>query len=453
MRKLLLVILLLLFINVQAQIEAVYSDFTGSTALNGAAIGVCFIDVADGNVVFESNATQFFYPASIQKTIITASALQLLGSSYQYKTSARIYGEIENGVLNGNLVLEGGGDPTTNSKHFNNDYLAHLLKQLENRGIHTIKGKVLVNGETEHNTPQTWLFEDIGNYYGVAPQIFNYKENMYTISFQQVANGQTPSIQKIDIPVPYKFDLKLQCSSKKKGDHSFIMGAPFSVEREIVGTITAGTGTFKVKGANAHPFYSFKEELAKHITINDEDLNPNREGEALGAKSSNELSTIVKLTNHESINLFAEGILNTMGLTFQSEYTTTAGISVVEDLISQSDADGKQIILKDGSGLSRLNAMTPSFAANWMCDFYENKDFVQSLPISGTTGTMRYLNHAGIKGKIQAKSGSAEGVVNYAGYVYLNNGKTYAFSIFVNNGFQSKYSIRREIGEFLERIL
>jgi D-alanyl-D-alanine carboxypeptidase len=66
---------------------------------------------------------------------------------------------------------------------------------------------------------------------------------------------------------------------------------------------------------------------------------------------------------------------------------------------------------------------------------------------------MRYLNHAGIKGAIHAKSGSAEGVVNYAGYFKGKDGKNYAFSIFINQAYQSRYSIRREIGVFLDSLI
>lgn len=453
MKKIFFFAFTLMVLCLNAQIEIAYSDFIGSTALQNAHVGVSFVDVADGKVIFAKNEQQFFYPASVQKTITTGVALRLLGSDFRYETKVAINGSVENGVLKGNVIISASGDPTTNSKHFNNDLFNQLITKLKDKGIHTIQGNVVVNGEASHNTPQTWLFEDVGNYYGAAPQLFNFKENMYTISFQQVGNGQQPSIKKLDIPVPYKFDLHLICSSERKGDHSYIIGAPFSLEREVVGTISSGTGIFEVKGANAHPQYTFKEALSQEFAIEYKEIKAGWELESVGIFKSSDLKSICRVTNHESVNLFAEGVLNTLGLTFKGKYSTEAGIEVIENFVKESKADSKQIVVKDGSGLSRLNAMTPNFAANWMCDYFENKDFLNTLPISGTTGTMQYLNHVGIKGKVQAKSGSAEGVINYAGYIYLNNGKTYAFSIFVNNAFQSRYSIRREIGVFLEKVL
>ena len=435
------------------QVSKSFEIFKNSTALQGASVGLSILDVTNGNPIFEYNSSQFFYPASLQKTITTACALQLLGSTFNYETKVYYSGSIENGKLNGNLIIEPSGDPTTNSKHFNNDLLAQVLSELKAKGVKSIMGEVLIaNKEWQHNTPKTWLFEDIGNYYGVAPQLFNFKDNMYTISFLQKADGLSPSIKEIDLSVPYKFDLKLTCSSSEKGDHSFILGAPFSMEREVVGTISAGTSIFKIKGANAHTSYSFIKELEKQVLIANGNLGSNAKTLLCSVKSSS-LSNIAKVTNYESINLYAEGILNTIGLSFQHSYNGDAGIEILENYIKQSKADAKQIIIKDGSGLSRLNAVTPSFMANWMCDFYPNKDFVNSLPVSGESGTMQYLNQVGIKGKVRAKSGSAEGVVNYAGYLTKNNGEVIAFSVLVNNAYQYQYSIRREIGVFLESLL
>lgn len=454
MRAVYVFISCLFWSSTYAQIEQSFESFIHSSALQGAAVGISFKDVTTGNSIFEYNTNQFFYPASIQKVITTSTALQLLGAGYQYETKVYYSGSIKEGSLNGNLIIEPSGDPTTNSKHFKNDLLGQVLGQLKLKGITRLAGEVIIlTDKSLHNTPQTWLFEDIGNYYGVAPQLFNYKENMYTLSFLQKANGLTPAIEEIDVPVPYKFDLKLTCSSVTTGDHSFILGAPFSLEREIVGTISSGSSTFKVKGANAHPSFTFIEELAKEISIEHRQFDDASKTEILSLKS-NVLSSIIRITNYESINLFAEGIFNTLGLVFTNKYTTEAGISVVKDFIKQGKkADSKQIIIMDGSGMSRLNAMTPNFASNWMCDFYENKDFVNSLPVSGVSGTMQYLNNIALKGKVQAKSGSAEGVINYAGYITKNNGEVLAFSIFVNNAFQSRYAIRKEIGAFLESML
>ena len=440
-------------LNVSGQFAESFDAFKNSSALNGAFVGVCFIDISTGETVYGNSDHKFFYPASVQKTITTAAALGLMGEDYYYETKALYSGLIEEGVLKGSIIIETSGDPTTNSAYFNPNFKADLIQALKSKGIKEIEGSILFDSKDDsHGTPQSWLYEDIGNYYGVAPQQFNYKDNLYKLTFQQKANGVHPSIIKTQPTVPYRFDLKLTCSSSQKGDHAFILGAPFSEEREVAGTITAGTGTFTVKGANAHPQFTFIEELKEEIKIDGNKLI-NGKTQFLCSSKSPSLSAIIQLTNFESINLFAEGILNTLGLNFMNEYSTDAGIEVLINYIAQKELDTKEVILKDGSGLSRLNAMTPHFAANWIYEHYEIESFRNSLSVSGETGTMRYLNHARVKGAIHAKSGSAEGVVNYAGYFKSRYGKNYAFSIFINQAYQSRYSIRREIGVFLESLI
>jgi len=454
-RKFIFIIISILFcLPLQAQIEIAFQNFENSTALQGAYVGMSVVDISTGNIVFENNGNKLFYPASVQKTITTASALQLLGKDYRYETKVYYTGEIINGKLNGNLLINAVGDPTLNSKYFNINFLQQVTTALKENGIEVIEGKVILqNSPTTHNTVPTWLYEDIANYYGVAPQIFNYKDDAYTLIFQQTGHDKTPELKTIRPKVPYNFNLELKCSNTTRRDKAYIMGTAFSKEREVIGTIPSGSRTFRVKGGNAHPFESFVNDLNTYITIkNKEIINTNQQ--ELCIVKSNSLLELVEITNNESINLFAESMLNTLGLEFGKSYTPKAGIEVIENLIEKSsEVNKKEIRIKDGSGLSRLNAMTPNFAANWLCSFFSNKDFVNSLPISGETGTMRYISAANLKGKIQAKSGSADGVTNYAGYLYTNNGKTYAFSIFINNAYTNKPTIRKNIEVLLESLL
>lgn len=449
-----LIVLQLLFLaKLSAQWQEAYDKFVGNEALKSAYVGLSFIDLESGELSFESAGSKYFYPASIQKVLVTASVLQLLGSDFQYSTKVYYTGTIQEHVLKGSLIIEASGDPSLNSTYLSNDFLNSLLLELENAGIKRIEGSLIFNKQkNQHNTPATWLFEDIGNYYGVGSQIFNYKDNLYSISFRQKQDGQVPSIDKIDLPIPYSFSVQLKCSDALKGDHAFIMGAPFSLEREITGTIGSGSGIQIVKGANAHPDFSLEEDLKKSIDIvlTSSDKS-NRK--LLFTKQSSALKTLVRYCNHESINLFAESFLNTLGLEFKQSFDTESGIEILKNFVNQLNLNSKELIIKDGSGLSRLNALSPNFASEWMYYFYSNEDFRASLPLAGETGTLRYLNNPNIKAKVQAKSGSAEGVVNYAGYLYANNGKKYAFSIFVNNAFASKSAIRREIGNFLGELI
>lgn len=449
----LIILQFLAFSFLSAQWQETFDKFIGNEVLKSAYVGVSFIDLETGETSFEFMGSKYFYPASVQKVLVTASVLQLLGSDFQYSTKVYYTGTIQDEVLLGSLIIEASGDPSLNSAYLSNDFLKTILTELENIGIKRIEGSIIFNKQkNQHNTPATWLFEDIGNYYGVGAQLFNYKDNLYSISFRQKQDGQVPSIDKIDVVIPYSFSLQLKCSDALKGDHAFIMGTPFSLEREITGTIGSGSSVQIVKGANAHPDFSFEEDLKKSVDLLLKSSDKSNRKLIFNNKSG-ALKTLVRYCNHESINLFAESFLNTLGLEFKQSFDTESGIEILKNFINQLNLNSKEIIIKDGSGLSRLNALSPNFASEWMYHFFKNDDFRASLPLAGESGTLRYLNNPNIKAKVQAKSGSAEGVVNYAGYLYADNGKKYAFSILINNAYTSKSAIRREIGNFLEGVI
>lgn len=434
-----------------AQLQKIEDDFEKNEVFKNAQLGYSIIDVNTGIEIAQKNGNIFFYPASLQKLITTNMALLLAGKNHQYETTVYITDSISNGTLWGNLSIEATGDPTVNSKYFNHDFLAKVLQTLKNKGINTIDGNVLLKNKEHIMAVQTWLYEDVANYYATIPLLFNYKDNSYTVSLLSGINNTTPKVNSIAPEVPYTFEYLLKSSDTKKGDNAYILGVPFSSSRQITGTITANIADFKIKGANANPLYSFAQDLGKQIKINGIEQATNKEIVLTTTKSAT-LHTIAQQCNFESDNFLAETLLKTIGLNNENHFDTDKGLDAINNFITLSKLNEKEIIMKDGSGLSRLNAVTPNFLSNYLCTFYQNKDFVNTLPVAGESGTLKYLNNAAIKGKVMGKSGSAEGVVNYAGYIKANNGKTYAFTIMTNHAYSSRTNIRNAIGKFLEEI-
>lgn len=436
-----------------AQLKEAQQKFEDNAIFKNSLLAYSLIDISTGNEIAEKNSHTFCYPASLQKLITTNMAILLAGKDYKYLTTVYLSSDsIVNGNLWGNLIIEASGDPTLNSKYFNQDFLASVVVALKEKGIKTIHGNILLKYKEQKTAIQTWLYEDVANYYAATPLLFNYKDNSYTISFNSGADNTTPKINSITPEVPFTFEYLLKSSETVKGDHAYILGTPFSSARQVVGTITANSNDFKIKGANANPLYSFVLDLNKEIKINGLEINNSNEIALLNSKSAN-IATIAKQCNFESDNFLAETLLKTIGLNTANHFSTEYGIKAIDNFIALSKLNQKEIIIKDGSGLSRLNAMTPHFLSDYLCTFYEHKDFVNTLPKAGESGTMKYLSNPNIKGKIVGKSGSADGVVNYAGYIKANNGKTYAFTIMINHCYSSRVSIRKAIGEFLEDII
>ena len=136
------------------------------------------------------------------------------------------------------------------------------------------------------------------------------------------------------------------------------------------------------------------------------------------------------------MNVFAEGILNAVSYYKTGNGSTTAAVTYITNYWSKK-IDTKGLVLNDGSGLSRANAISANHFCALLSYMYKSKsyaDFKATLPVVGKTGTVKGICTKGAAaGRIQMKSGTLKGVKAFAGYVYSSSGKTLAFSISVNN--------------------
>ncbi|MBP7477948.1 MAG: D-alanyl-D-alanine carboxypeptidase, partial [Chitinophagales bacterium] len=181
----------ILSIAVKAQLNNAFDSFEKQAFLAPASYSICVLD-ARGEKVYAKYEQKLLMPASSQKVLTTASAFCLLGENYQYNTQLAYSGAIANQKLNGDLFIIGSGDPTLGSKHFLNlqtpqSILANWKDAIKNSGINTINGNIIpdVSCFQENDVPQTWLWEDIGNYYGAAATGLNFMDNEYELSFNE----------------------------------------------------------------------------------------------------------------------------------------------------------------------------------------------------------------------------------------------------------------------------
>jgi D-alanyl-D-alanine carboxypeptidase/D-alanyl-D-alanine-endopeptidase (penicillin-binding protein 4) len=173
----------------------------------------------------------------------------------------------------------------------------------------------------------------------------------------------------------------------------------------------------------------------------------------IGTHEGNSLEQIITETNHRSINLFAEHMLNLIGFEETGDGRTTAGIQVF-DAFWKNKINTTGLHLNDGSGLSRTNAISANHFIEFLTYMHSDatfaKTFRASLPVAGQSGTMRYIcrNQAG-HGRISAKSGSMTRIRSYAGYVSTATGKELAFAIIVNNYDGSSSSLKNRFQQLM----
>ena len=347
--------------------------------LHNANISFYAVDVATGKVLAEHNSEKCIIPASAQKVISTATALEILGPSHRFTTTLEYSGKIDatTKTLKGNIYIKGGGDPTLGSHRMKgNTFLQDWTQAISKLGISKIEGQIIGDASvfSSEMTPPTWTWEDLGNYYGAGACGLSIFENRYKIFFKSgTYDGADTKVLKIDPYIPNLEIINEVKASNKNSDNAFIFGAPYSYLRIIRGTIPKNKSNFAIKGSFPDPALmaaiTLQNELEKKsikvtmpaTTVRQMKLANQKDENTrvfITKSSSPALSEIIKLTNMHSINLYAEHLLNHIGLAKQKEGSSSAGIKTIEHFWSEKGMDINGLNLNDGSGLSHYNTFT-----------------------------------------------------------------------------------------------
>lgn len=485
--KILLLLFILNYFSGKAQSASAYNttrlkqklqQFLSDPAIAHAGVGFVVEDVNTGTLLLENNTAQSLVPASTMKIFTTGAALGMLGPDFRFKTSLAYQGKLDaQGTLHGDILIMGGGDPTLGSGRLpGTPGLDAQMQQwadvLKKAGIKKIEGRIIgVDNRYETaSIPPSWLWMDMGNYYGAGAYGLNINENMFSLQLKPgVIRGNSVEVLGMEPSVPgVQFINELTTAAAGSGDQSYIYGAPYTYLRYIRGTIPAGGSIFKVKGSIPDPALFAAQQLKKvlgsnGITISDSAMNARSLGEnsiqpdsVFYTQLSPPLSDIVHYTNLKSINLYAETLLKEMAYQRIGKGIAEVGIQQVTDYWKSKAVDMGGFFMTDGSGLSPTDGvsarqMVQALAAMkkepWFDDFYN------SLPVAGESGSMSSMGKGTpISGKLRAKSGHMERVRSYAGYMQAKNGHWLAFALIVNNYSADNAAIRQKIDELLQAL-
>ncbi|UPT65435.1 MAG: D-alanyl-D-alanine carboxypeptidase [Sphingobacteriales bacterium JAD_PAG50586_3] len=206
-----IVVFLLLFCSAvysqnPAQVRKLKTELvkiTGSKEFKTATIGVCIMDVETGKVLVETNSEKSLIPASTIKLITTGAGLALLGDTFKFKTKMQYVGLVKNGILNGDINIEGFGDPTTGSERWpetNIDSICNFfVQQIKALGIKKINGQIGASYFAKYfpdNIPPGYEVGDLPTSYGVPLFELNYRENYFDDGIDTI---QMPDLYDPDI--------------------------------------------------------------------------------------------------------------------------------------------------------------------------------------------------------------------------------------------------------------
>lgn len=450
-----------LIVNSQNKVNSALEEFLNSEGFKHASIAISVSDVRTGNKIINYNSHLSLIPASCLKIITTATALEILGSNYKFKTVLYEDGHLlDDGTLYGNLIVKGYGDPSLNSMYFpaRENVISNFSKVIKNRKIKRITGDVIAdNSYFKAEIPSTWIWEDIANYYGATAHALSYKDNFYTLFFNSFSIGE---LTKIDRVYPLNLDLHFEnevVAAKSNRDNAYIYGDPKTKFRFIKGSIPCNKKDFTVKGSNANPAIVIANDIAdliphSDVHVSNVNITETLEKHKIATYYSPSLAELIYVTNNKSVNLFAEHIFLSIG---DKQYTPSYSISRERllKLWKTKNISTAGICICDGSGLSRSNLLTTTFVdkvLRYMFKSVNYNSFYRSLPIAATSGTLsNFAKNTLLKNNFVAKTGTISKVRSMCGYLNTKTNKTLSVSIIVNNNDKSFSIVNKNIEKLL----
>lgn len=443
-----------------------------------AKFGVVVVSLDRGDTLFALNPDLPLAPASNLKLYSTAAALYYLGPRYRFPTLLLADGPIQNGVLQGDLVLYGMGDPTLSGRMLGSAEapLRAMVDSLRALGVSEIAGDVVGDGSyfDDEWTAPGWTDSDLEAWYGVPIGALDWAENMVTL---RILPGEVGGPARITSrPETRGLAVENRVTTVRNGATRVrITRARDRLVAE--GQVRRGgsyTRTLPVVDpANyaAAGLRAVLEEQGVRVrgrvrTVQD----PSRSSfpvptgfraawppRVVAEHLSPTLADIVSVTNHVSHNFFADALLKTAGRTAVGEGSFAAGARAVRALVARhSPADSIPLHQVDGSGLSHLDRVTARTTVG-LLDFMQGgdaaADYSASLPVAGDDYGLHRMYRTAAAGNLRAKTGTIHGVSSLSGYVTTADGERVAFSIIANGVPSTAREKRSEdaIGERLAR--
>lgn len=427
------------------KLEKAYRVLVNDEQAKYAITSLCVLDANTGKVIFANNENIGLAPASTLKTITSATAFYILGKDFRYETKLSYTGKITaDGILQGNLIITGSGDPTLGSWRYEQTRESHVLSQwvaaIKAAGIKKIEGSVISDDSAfgTSTIPTGWIWQDIGNYYGAGGASVCWRENQFDIQLKPGKSVDSEvELLKIVPKMPYlQLANELKTGPYETGDNAYAFLAPYTNIGYLRGTWGMGikkTGiSLSLPDAAFDVAYRLQDTLnrlniecsnkpssARLLTLENQKITGAQQ--PLLSILSPTLSQMVYWLQKKSINLYAEQLLKTIAFKQSKAATTENGAKTVIDFWAGRGIDKNALNMIDGSGLSPGNRITTKAMASILFQAQKESWFSD------------YLNSFPAYNNMTIKSGNINDVTAYAGYYTAKNGSKYVVVININN--------------------
>jgi len=428
------------------------ADLLAATKMPGvqrATWGIAVQSLARNQRLFDLNPQTLLVPASVAKLVSVATAADAVGWEYRFTTTLRSTGSIDGGVLHGDLLVVGGGDPAIGGR--GGDDFAMWIDALKSAGIHRVDGRVVgIDDLFEEPRPGfAWSWDDLGYSTGAVFGALNLAENRLSVTVTPGAVAGAPTslaynVDAQDSPITNRSvtgpagSAPLVWPEMRPGENVLTIG----------GSVPVGGMSTNLLVSAGNPTLWFSRMLRRRLIASGIDVTgPAADGDDISIPPadtaailytyrSHPLSEIVQPLLKDSINLYGEAVhrLNASGAMPHTNDQALDGTK--QRLLSWGiSADGFQIV--DGSGLSRRDVLSPETLLMVLVKMYDPaaaSPWMRALPVAGVDGTLagRMKGTPG-ENNVRAKTGTMSNVRSLAGYVTTRDGEPLAFTSIVNN--------------------
>ena len=422
------------------------APFSRSLALSGIPTAAAALDIrtVEGKVLASHNQQLAFNPASVMKLVTTAAALDLLGPDYRWITRVYAQGPLVADVLNGDLIIQGSGDP-----RLAHEDLARLLRRLRSLGVREIQGDLVL----DRSLFQTTL-DDAAAFDGLPYRAYNALPDALlldakAISLRFFPDAQTQSVRvameppMVDFLIePPKLDTEPCINWREK------LGTvvdPSSVH--FSGTYSVDCGE-RVLVLHAHTlsharyfdavFRQLWRELGGSIVgVMREEKKLESARELLQWESPT-LAQIIRDINKHSNNVMARQLLISLAtLPTSTAVTPEVGAAQAKAWLDTLGVNSESVVIENGAGLSRKERLSANTLSKVLYHAWHSPympEFIASLPIVGVDGTMiRTLKNSAVKARAHIKTGSLNDVASIAGYVKAKSGRWISVVCMINH--------------------
>jgi serine-type D-Ala-D-Ala carboxypeptidase/endopeptidase (penicillin-binding protein 4) len=436
--------------SLAADLDRIFNAPISSQALWGVEVK----SLDTGRTLYSRNASTLMMPASNMKSVTLAAAAETLGWDYRFKTTLETSGTIEGGMLTGDLIVRGGGDPTINRRE---DRARKVFDEwaaaLKAAGITRIQGDVVGDASAfdRQLLGQGWSWDYLQAGYAAPVSALEFNENIATLTVVPGAAAGDDGRLELDMSTGLGLVHHVTTGPAGSATNIDIERVPEGGWIDVTGTIAVDAKPITRDVAVANPALYFAHALLNALVergIAVRGLPKElREGktpiaplprQVLATIESPPLREIATTMMKVSQNLYAETLLKAVGAAKNGLGTTDGGRDAARAIFSSWNIAPGTYVVADGSGLSRYDYVTPEMLIVILeklhADPKHRDAFVATLPIAGKDGTISTRMRATrAEANAIAKTGSIANVRALSGYVRTRDGELLAFSILANN--------------------